>query len=161
PVSQMRFQSTFREQKYTSRSVNKLDPIIGESLFAFQAPQVVEIVKQITGMTGLMADPTLYDGGISAMTRGQFMNPHLDNSRNPDRTSSRRSNLLNYATPNWSARCGGNLEWWDTSVRQATEIPSLFNRLVIMETNRRSWHSVNPVQHDGVRCCVSNYFFSR
>jgi Rps23 Pro-64 3,4-dihydroxylase Tpa1-like proline 4-hydroxylase len=161
PVSQMRFQSTFREQKYTSRSVDKLDPVIGESLFAFQAPQVVEIVRQITGMKGLMADPTLYAGGISAMTKGQFLNPHLDNSHNSDRTCYRRLNLLYYATPDWSARRGGNLELWDTSVRRPTEIPSLFNRLVIMETNRRSWHSVNPVRHDAVRCCVSNYFFSR
>jgi len=50
---------------------------------------------------------------------------------------------------------------WDTAVRSPTEIPSLFNRLVIMETNRVSWHSVNAVQHIGVRNCVSNYFFSR
>lgn len=161
PVSQMRFQSTFREQKYTSRSVDKLHPLVGESLFAFQAPRVVEIVKQITGMKGLMADPSLYAGGISSMTKNQFLNPHLDNSHNSDRTCYRRLNLLYYVTPGWNSSCGGNLELWDTSVHRPTEIPSLFNRLVIMETNRRSWHSVNPVQHDGVRCCVSNYYFSR
>ena len=29
-----------------------------------------------------------------------------------------------------------------------------------MATNDASWHSVNAVRHDGVRCCVSNYYFS-
>ena len=161
PVSQMRLMSTFRERKYTSRKIDKMDALIGKALFAFQAPRVVEIVKQITGMEGLIADPSLYAGGISAMTRGQFLSPHLDNSHNSDRTCYRRLNVLYYATPNWSAECGGNLELWDTSVRRPIEIPSLFNRLVIMETNRRSWHSVNQVRNDGVRCCVSNYYFSR
>ena len=40
------------------------------------------------------------------------------------------------------------------------EIPSLFNRLVLMSTNEKSWHSVNQVKVDGRRCCVSNYYFS-
>ena len=29
-----------------------------------------------------------------------------------------------------------------------------------METNRKSWHAVNPVLCDEPRCCVFNYFFS-
>ena len=29
-----------------------------------------------------------------------------------------------------------------------------------METHQNSWHSVNKVVHDGIRCCVSNYYFS-
>jgi hypothetical protein len=40
-------------------------------------------------------------------------------------------------------------------------VPSLFNRLVLMVTNRTSWHSVNKITHEGKRCCVSNYYFSR
>jgi hypothetical protein len=40
-------------------------------------------------------------------------------------------------------------------------IPSLFNRLVLMETNSASWHSVSPVRAEGPRCCVSSYYFSR
>ena len=30
-----------------------------------------------------------------------------------------------------------------------------------MVTNQSSWHSVSKVVHDGTRCCVSNYYFSR
>jgi hypothetical protein len=69
-------------------------------------------------------------------------------------------NLLYYVTPGWKAEFGGNLELWDVRVRDRVEIPSLFNRLVIMETNEHSWHSVNRVRTEGNRCCVSNYYFS-
>jgi hypothetical protein len=34
------------------------------------------------------------------------------------------------------------------------------NRLLVMETNKTSWHSVSPVTVDTPRCCVSNYYFS-
>ncbi|HEX8733962.1 MAG TPA: hypothetical protein VF721_01475, partial [Pyrinomonadaceae bacterium] len=43
---------------------------------------------------------------------------------------------------------------------EAVEIPSLFNRLVLMATNDKSWHSVNEVKIEAARCCVSNYYFS-
>ncbi len=29
-----------------------------------------------------------------------------------------------------------------------------------MATNDKSWHSVNEVKPDNLRCCVSNYYFS-
>jgi hypothetical protein len=45
-------------------------------------------------------------------------------------------------------------------VTKPVEIPSLFNRLVLMATNDKSYHSVNEVRADSARCCVSNYYFS-
>lgn len=161
PISEMRLMDTFRERKYTSKAVDNMDPLIGEILYAFQTFPVLDLVGRITGMPRLLADPSFYAGGISAMTPGQFLNPHLDNSHEASRTYYRRLNLLYYVTPDWLPHGGGNLELWDRRVRKAVEVPSLFNRLVIMETNRLSWHSVNPVRQPGTRCCVSNYYFTK
>jgi Rps23 Pro-64 3,4-dihydroxylase Tpa1-like proline 4-hydroxylase len=160
-VNQMRLLDSFRERKYTSKAVDKMDPLIGEALYAFQSPLVMEIVGRITGIQDLVADPSFYAGGVSAMTPGQFLNPHLDNSHESSRRYYRRLNLLYYVTPDWQPHGGGNLELWDPGVRTPVEIPSLFNRLVIMETNRLSWHSVNTVRQAGTRCCVSNYYFTK
>jgi Rps23 Pro-64 3,4-dihydroxylase Tpa1-like proline 4-hydroxylase len=163
PVSRMRLMNSFREQKYTSKNLDQFDPLVGDALFAFQAPEVIAEVAAITGFEGLIGDASFYAGGISAMTHGQYLNPHLDNSHEATRSFYRRINVLFYCTPGWGPGDGGNLELWDTSVRRLLEIPSLFNRLVIMETNRQSWHSVNPVRRHGLcaRCCVSNYYFSK
>ena len=69
--------------------------------------------------------------------------------------------LLYYVTPNWQEEYGGNLEIWDGDLKQPCRtIHSKFNRLVIMAANTKSLHSVSKINHQGQRCCVSNYYFS-
>jgi hypothetical protein len=94
------------------------------------------------------------------MERGHFLNPHIDNSHDGERQNYRVLNLLYYITPDWPPENGGNLELWDEKVRERVEIPSLFNRLVLMATNDKSFHSVNEVKAVTPRRCISNYYFS-
>ena len=156
----MRLLDSFREKKFTSKALDKYDPIISDITFAFQDERVINMVAELTGIKDAVGDPHLYAGGISAMERGHFLNPHLDNSHDGEQRNYRVLNLLYYVTPDWAAENGGNLELWDTEVTRPVEIPSLFNRLVLMSTNDKSWHSVNEVRTDGIRRCVSNYYFS-
>ena len=96
------------------------------------------------------------------MFKGDYLKPHLDNSHDKNRERYRVLNLLYYVTPNWHESYGGNLELWDNGPKGTPRpVPSLFNRLVLMATNKSSWHSVSEVLHEGNRCCVSNYYFSQ
>ena len=151
PLEEMRLMDSFREKKYTSKSLDKFDSIIEDITFAFQDERVIETA---------VGDPHLYAGGISAMAKGHFLQPHLDNSHDFEQKNYRVLNLLYYITPDWKAENGGNLELWNEDVTEVVEIPSLFNRLVLMSTNDKSWHSVNEVKAYGARCCISNYYFS-
>ncbi len=159
-VSKMRLLDSFREKKYTSKALDDFDPLIKDATFAFQDERVIDIVSEITGVKDAVGDPNLYAGGISAMETGHFLNPHIDNSHDHEQKNYRVLNLLYYVTPAWKPENGGNLELWDEDVTRATEIPSLFNRLVLMSTGDKSFHSVNEVIAAGRRCCVSNYYFS-
>src|SRR5215203_4633276 len=67
PHEQMRLMSTFRESKYTSKALDTMDELIRDALYAFQDPRVLDVVSRITGMPRLLADPSLYAGGISSM----------------------------------------------------------------------------------------------
>lgn len=157
----MRIRKTLRELKYVAAQMDQYDPILEETLFAFQDPRVVELVGRITGLQKLLPDKFLYAGGISMMSRGHFLNPHLDNSHDMNRKLYRVLNLLYYVSPDWRLSNGGNLELWPAGVEgNQITIESRFNRLAIMITNRYSWHSVSPVLSDDLRCCVSNYYFS-
>ena len=156
----MRLLDSFREKKFTSKALDEFDPIIADITFAFQDERVLAKVAELTGIRDAVGDPHLYAGGISAMERGHFLNPHIDNSHDGDRQNYRVLNLLYYITPDWKADNGGNLELWDEKVRNRVEIPSLFNRLVLMSTNDKSYHSVNAVSVDTPRRCISNYYFS-
>lgn len=157
---EMRLLDSFREKKFTSKSLDKFDPLIADITFAFQDERVIQKVAEITGIKDAVGDPHLYAGGISAMERGHFLNPHLDNSHDGEQKNYRVLNLLYYVTPEWKPENGGNLELWDEKVTRAVEIPSFFNRLVLMSTNDKAWHSVNEVKAAGTRRCISNYYFS-
>lgn len=151
---------SFRERKRTSVRFDELPPILKQVTFTIQSPEFVTAIGERIGLPKLIGDPSLYAGGLSMMQRGDFLNPHIDNSHEASKSRYRRVNLLYYVTPGWQDEFGGNLELWDKNVSRPVTLASLFNRLVIMETNRHSWHSVSPVVVEGMRCCVSNYFFS-
>ena len=158
--NQMRFMSSFREKKFTSKNFDIHHPLLTDITFALQDSQVIKYVEFITGISNQSADPTLYAGGLSAMTKNNFLSPHIDNSHNAKKDKYRTLNLLYYVTPEWNLESGGNLQLWDINVRKHITIHSKFNRLVLMETTPTSWHSVNKVNIDHSRCCVSNYYFS-
>jgi Rps23 Pro-64 3,4-dihydroxylase Tpa1-like proline 4-hydroxylase len=160
PSGEMRLLDSFREKKFTSKSLDKFDPLIADITFAFQDERVIQKVAELTGIKDAVGDPHLYAGGISAMERSHFLNPHIDNSHDGEQKNYRVLNLLYYITPDWKPENGGNLELWDEKVKQPVEIPSLFNRLVLMSTNDKAWHSVNEVKAEGTRRCISNYYFS-
>lgn len=157
----MRLMDSFRERKLTYKQLDNTHVLLKNITFAIQSPRVIAIVEKITGIAKQTPDNSLYAGGISKMCKGHFLNPHLDNSHDGERNRYRTVNLLYYVSPAWKVEFGGNLELWDQKVKTPTVIASLFNRFVVMETNRKSWHSVSPVLVEKERCCVSNYYFSQ
>ncbi|KAA1288361.1 2OG-Fe(II) oxygenase [Leptospira interrogans] len=157
----MRLMSSFRERKYTSKKFDQFDQILKNMTFAIQDAGVIRLIEEITGIVAQSPDPSLYAGGLSLMEKGNFLNPHIDNSHEMTRSMYRTLNLLYYVNKNWSFEKGGNLELWDKKVKRNVTIESQFNRLVIMETNPWSWHSVSPVTANENRMCVSNYYFSK
>lgn len=159
--SRMRLMESFREKKFTSKNFDQFDPLVREITFAVQDPRVIALVERITGIEEQIPDSSLYAGGLSAMVKGHYLGPHIDNSHDGTRTYYRTLNLLYYVTPDWSLESGGNLELWDRNVKKSATIVSHFNRLAIMETTPVSWHSVSQVKVQGVRKCVSNYYFSK
>ncbi len=153
---------SIKESKHIAAQMNEYDPLLEEIVYAFQDARVVNLIARITGIPMLEPDADLYAGGISAMSKGAYLRPHLDNSHDKGRERYRVLNLLFYVTPGWQEDHGGSLQLWDEGPRGAARtFPSLFNSLVIMLTDQNSWHSVNEVRHEGRRCCVSNYYFSR
>lgn len=159
---EMAIHKSLRENKRIAAQMDLYHPLLEEAVYAFQDPRVVKIVEEITGIKEMIPDEKLYAGGISLMAHGNFLNPHLDNSHDNDRENYRVLNLLYYVTPDWKIENGGNLELWDKGTKKPQRtILSGFNRLVLMITNKASYHSVSKVVSDGKRCCISNYYFSK
>ena len=152
---------TFREKKRTSANLSDYDPILADIIYAFQDKRVVDLIADLVEFNQIEPDPKLYAGGLSMMFPGDFLNPHIDNSHDGERSRFRRLNLLYYVSPLWKLEFGGNFELWNEKRTIPKTVIAATNRLVVMETNKTSWHSVSPVKVDRPRCCVSNYYFSQ
>ena len=152
---------TLKEYKYIAYQMDQYNAILEEVIYAFQDERVVTLIQEICELESILPDENLYAGGLSLMQKHHFLNPHLDNSHDKDRKLWRVLNLLYYVTPNWERSYGGSLELWPNGLeKDPIIITSKFNRLVVMATHQNSWHSVNKINQDKVRCCISNYYFS-
>lgn len=160
-AAQMGENRSIREYKKIAAQMNLYNPLLEEIIYAFQEPKIVTVCEAITGIPQMHPDEHLYAGGISLMSQGNFLNPHLDNSHDNNQEKYRVLNLLYYVSPNWALENGGNLELWDNGHEKPQRtIVSAFNRLALMITNKTSIHSVSKVTANVSRCCVSNYYFS-
>ncbi len=160
PISDLLHRSSLRERKKVGVQIERYNPLVASALTSFHEPEVIAAVSRIVGSEDLHPDPSLYASGISLMERGDFLNPHVDNSHDGDQGRYRALNLLYYVTPGWRLEDGGNLELWTPERDAPYTVESRFNRLVVMGTRRQSWHSVSRVNADAERWCVSNYYFS-
>lgn len=160
-VGQMSLKRSIKEYKFVAAQMDQYNSLLEEIIYAFQDKRIVDFFSTITGIDSLEPDPNLYAGGISAMKKGGYLRPHIDNSHNAERTRYRALNLLYYLTPNWSEESGGSLQLWDDGpLKIRRSIPASFNRLAVMLTNRLSWHSVDEIKENRTRWCISNYYFS-
>ena len=159
-LEQMRLMDSFRDRKYTSKKFEQVDPLMADITFAFQDPRIVAAVQAITGIQHQMPDSSHHADGLSAMTRGHFLGPHIDNTHDGARQNDRTLYLLYHVTPGCKGESGGHLELWNQPATRKVPIESRFNRLARIKTTPISSHSVNPIQADGVRRCVSNHYFS-
>jgi len=161
-ITKMRLLNSHREKKYTSKNFKSFNKLIYDTALAFQQKEIINTISEITNIPNLENDISFYAGGLSSMVKGNFLNPHLDNSHNYDLTHYRNLNLLYYVTPDWNESDGSHLHLWDSKVERNKIILSKFNRLVLMETNDKSWHSVSVCENKYLaRNCISNYYFSK
>ncbi|MGH7139460.1 MAG: 2OG-Fe(II) oxygenase, partial [Pirellulales bacterium] len=94
-------------------------PVVCRGLLSVvSSPMAATICQWLTGIDGLVSDPTLYGGGLHETAPGGFLGVHLDNERHPTTGLARRLNLIVYCT-DWSAaggwrdEWGGQFELWD------------------------------------------------
>ena len=153
-----------QENKFVGVNFSKSQNLIEECIYSFQEPLVIDAISKITRIKELIGDPELYAGGISSMSEGCFLNPHIDNSHDRNLENFRRLNLLYYVNKDWiSSDSGGDLILYPKGIRKGEiQIPCKFNRLVIMKTDNRSLHGVRKVTtKNNRRKCLSNYYFSK
>jgi Rps23 Pro-64 3,4-dihydroxylase Tpa1-like proline 4-hydroxylase len=105
----------------------------------------VHYLENLTGISGLLTDPSYFGGGLHKIQSGGFLEMHTDFNHLKRYNLERRLNLLLYLNKDWQPSYNGDLELWDrSSESRVTTISPIFNRCVVFSTTKESMHG-HPV----------------
>jgi hypothetical protein len=153
------------EKKAVCADVRELKPQLRDVLHELNSTIFVEFLERLTGISGLIADPSFAAAGISDVGAGGFLNPHSDFLFHKHTQLDRRINVLLYLNHGWTADNGGQFELWaGKPLRCVERIVPTFNRMVVFNTTGQAVHGhTQPVEIEsgGSRKCISTYYFTR
>jgi Rps23 Pro-64 3,4-dihydroxylase Tpa1-like proline 4-hydroxylase len=135
----------YKHQNENKLGFNKREAFplaLGQLTDELNSPEFVAWLSKLTGIAGLMPDPSLEGGGLHQSTRGGFLNIHADFSMHHyHKNWRRRVNLILYLNPDWEQAWGGALELWDKQMTAClAKYPPLLNHALIFDTNEESLH---------------------
>jgi len=152
----------------------QLSNILGKAPHIYYAYQTLmgstftQFIETVSGYPELEGDRQFAGAGLHRYGGRDFSEIHLDSNRHPfDVGLYHRVNLIIFMNPIWRAEWGGELVLWssrnDRPDRPAAIIQPAFNRAVVFQVARTSWHSVNPIRcsHDRTRNSMVIYYFNR
>ncbi|HJT62156.1 MAG TPA: 2OG-Fe(II) oxygenase [Burkholderiales bacterium] len=117
-------------------------PFIRHFIGQLLSATFVEFVEALSGIKGLIVDPSHNGCGLHSTGHGGRLMIHTDVNRHPH---SRRNlhqvlNLILYLNEDWKDEYNGHLELWTRDRKPSKKILPSANRAVLFETGTRSFH---------------------
>lgn len=155
----------FNENKAGLAKRELFPQILGKIVDELNGPQFLDWLSKLTGISNLVADPSLEGGGLHQSARGGFLNLHADfTMHHHNKNWKRRINLIVYLNPQWQLEWGGAIELWDKEMRHCcASVPPLLNHALIFSTTDDSYHGFPEKIRcpDGVsRKSVALYYYT-
>lgn len=129
-----------------------------------QRGQFTQFLSAVSGIQGLLPDPTLFGGGLHEIAPGGRFSVHTDFNKHPVTALDNRLVFITYLNKGWEASWGGALELWDSVSKQCVdEVVPVFGRSILFAHSNASLHGhPNPVATpDGrKRRSVAAYYYT-
>jgi Rps23 Pro-64 3,4-dihydroxylase Tpa1-like proline 4-hydroxylase len=124
------------ENKASTDRWEDFPPLVAAVLQELNSPRFVALLRALTGIPDLVADPDVEGGGMHQAWAGGFLNVHTDftvHRRRPDWR--RRCNLIVYLSDEWDPAWGGSLEFWAHDMSRCVErLSCALNHAVVFDT---------------------------
>ena len=126
------------KRSYSDREVG---PAVRYLLWELNSGTFIDWLEALTGIAGLLPDPSFNGAGVHVTDPGGLLRVHADYNKHPRYGLDRRVNLLLYLNEDWQEEYGGHLELWDRDMAQcrASVLP-IARRCVIFNTTSDSFH---------------------
>lgn len=140
---------------------NDMPPSVIEAVSFFYSKEMVKFLEDLTGIQGLLIDPTLLGGGIHKTLRGGHLEVHADFNVHPKLNLHRRLNVLLYLNPSWKEEWNGYLELWkrDMSACEARIAP-IGNRMVVFTITDDAYHGHPIPLNAEQRLSLALYYYT-
>ena len=110
--------------------------VLNSSLFLKSVSEKFDIPK-------LIPDPYFTGGGLNVTVSGGLLDVHVDGNYHDASGLNRRINAILYLNPGWQEGWGGEFGLYDeTGDKLIKKIAPIHNRLVIFDTNDKSFHGL-------------------
>ncbi len=155
-----------RDQERLKREINpdRMAAPLRGLFYAFNSRPFIQVIENISGISGLIPDPYFAGGGFHEIGQGGHLSVHTDFNHHAPMDLERRINVLIYLNRGWNEDWGGQLELWADDMSQCeVSVNPVANRCVIFNTTTRSNHgNPRPVNHpDGVtRKSIALYYYT-
>jgi hypothetical protein len=102
----------------------------------------VSFLEQLTGIEGIIVDPTYNACGLHSTGVGGRLMIHTDTNRHPHSGHALHQvlNLILFLNDDWKEEYGGHLELWTRDAKPCVRIAPVANRAVLFSTGTRSFH---------------------
>jgi len=151
-------------QEVKSESSTVAGPAAVALLDAMCTPAFVGLVEEVTGLQGLVPDPTHVLSGLHVSGPGSFQSIHRDFVRHPVTGLWHRVNVLVYLNTAWSDEFGGELEMWPLDMSACgNQVRPEAGTVVIFETRHETLHGVpDPLTcpPERARLSLASYYYS-
>jgi len=128
-------------------------------------PEFLAFLEAITGIAGLIGDPSHARAGLHVSPPGAFQALHRDFRRHPTTNDYHRINVLVFLNSDWKQEYGGDLELWPArkACSAMQRIRPEAGRVVIFETTPTSYHGIpEPITcpPQRARLSLASYYYT-
>ncbi|WP_020475943.1 2OG-Fe(II) oxygenase [Zavarzinella formosa] len=129
------------EVKLASSQAERMPTVIREFLYFLNSKPMLSYLEKLTGIEGLIPDPSFTGGGLHQIQQGGKLGVHIDFNKLESNNLDRRLNLIVYMNKNWKEEYGGKFELWDAEKKGCVKsVLPVFNRCVVFSTHEKSYH---------------------
>jgi Rps23 Pro-64 3,4-dihydroxylase Tpa1-like proline 4-hydroxylase len=152
------------EKKLACNNLDNLGDNFRKYFNLVNSREFVLSLEKMTGFKGLIADPSLYGGGLHRIDKGGKLDIHADFNYHKITGWRRRLNLITYLNEDWLEEYGGHTEFWNRNMTKCVQsILPKFNRAAVFEVDDYTWHGhPDPLEcpKERQRLSLATYYYT-